>query len=66
MKSIGGDGGYHFRLTDEAYAGWKVLAEREGMTTAGLLEMVGRQIAAKRPGVVADAVRASSAGRHAD
>jgi hypothetical protein len=47
--------GYHVRLTDEAYAGWKTAAEEEGMTTAGLLEMVGRQLAVKR----------SAARRHA-
>jgi hypothetical protein len=60
MKAIGGDSGFHLRLTDEAYAGWKVVAEREGMTTSGLLEMVGRHLAARRPAVVSDVLDAAT------
>ena len=56
MKGGGGESGFHLRLTDEAYAGWKLVAEREGMTTAGVLEMVGRQIAARRRADVLDAL----------
>ena len=67
MKGGGGERGFHLRLTDEAYAGWKVVAEREGMTTAGLLEMVGRQIAARRHADVDvdDVLAAASTESHA-
>ena len=60
MKSSGGESGFVLRLTDEAYAGWKLVAEREGMTTAGVLEMVGRQLAAKRSAARASAEHATS------
>ena len=49
MTDGGGDTGFHLRLSDEAYGSRKKVAEGEGMTTAGLLEMIGRQLAAQVP-----------------
>ena len=46
MDPAGGESGFQVRLTEAGYAGWKRLADEHGMTTSGLLEMIGRQVAA--------------------
>lgn len=57
MTDGGGDPGFHVRLTDQAYAGWRRVADDQGMTTSGLLEMVGRHLAADRTLDVGEALR---------
>ena len=53
--------GFHLRLTDDAYAGWKAVADDQGMTTSGLLEMVGRHLRVNGTVDVARALEASTA-----
>ena len=46
MDHAGSESGFQVRLTEAGHAGWRALADEHGMTTSGLLEMIGRQVAA--------------------
>ena len=47
--------GFQVHLTDEAYVAWRAVADEHGMTTSGVLEMIGRQLAAD-PGAALDRI----------